>query len=115
MGGGGRGWVWAQGARLLHARPHTRTYTPVRHPASACRSLTSVVPVENPLASSEPELLEMSPEQAEQTQLKLAVLRGAVEAATPHRRAAARGAGVCCCTVTLDAWVVPPYCRAWEV
>ena len=33
------------------------------------RSITSVVPVENPLASDEPELLEMSPEQAEATQL----------------------------------------------
>ena len=33
------------------------------------RSITSVVPVENPLASDEPELLEMSPEEAEGTQL----------------------------------------------
>ena len=33
------------------------------------RSLTSVLPVENPLASDEPELLEMSPEEAEGTQL----------------------------------------------
>lgn len=33
------------------------------------RSITSVVPVENPLASAEPELLELSPEEAEGTQL----------------------------------------------
>ena len=33
------------------------------------RSITSVLPVENPLASDEPELLEMSPEEAEGTQL----------------------------------------------
>ena len=33
------------------------------------RSITSVVPVENPMASDEPELLEMSPEEAEGTQL----------------------------------------------
>lgn len=36
---------------------------------SESRSITSVVPVENPLASDEPELLEMSPEEAEGTQL----------------------------------------------
>lgn len=36
---------------------------------SESRSITSVVPVENPLASNEPELLEMSPEEAEGTQL----------------------------------------------
>jgi len=33
------------------------------------RSITSVLPVENPLASDEPELLQMSPEEAEGTQL----------------------------------------------
>lgn len=33
------------------------------------RSITSVVPVDNPLTTDEPELLEMSPEQAEETQL----------------------------------------------
>lgn len=33
------------------------------------RSITSVVPVDNPLNTDEPELLEMSPEQAEETQL----------------------------------------------
>lgn len=36
---------------------------------SESRSITSVLPVENPLASDEPELLEMSPEEAEGTQL----------------------------------------------
>ena len=33
------------------------------------RSITSVVPVDNPLTTDEPELLQMSPEQAEDTQL----------------------------------------------
>ena len=33
------------------------------------RSITSVVPVDNPLTTNEPELLQMSPEQAEDTQL----------------------------------------------
>ena len=33
------------------------------------RSITSVLPVDNPLATDEPELLEMSPEEAEGTQL----------------------------------------------
>ena len=33
------------------------------------RSISSVLPLENPLASDEPELLQMSPEEAEGTQL----------------------------------------------
>lgn len=33
------------------------------------RSIANVIPLDNPLASDEPELLSMSPEQAEATQL----------------------------------------------
>lgn len=33
------------------------------------RSIATVIPLDNPLASEEPELLAMSPEQAESTQL----------------------------------------------
>lgn len=36
---------------------------------SEARSITTVIPLDNPLASDEPELLAMSPEQAEDTQL----------------------------------------------
>ncbi len=62
------------------------------------RSLTSVVPVCDPLTTDEPELLEMSPEQAEETQLCAPRLRQARAAwpcsgvrwrrCPPHRRPA---------------------------
>ena len=79
------------------------------------RSLTSVVPVDDPLAAAaEPELLEMSPDQAEATQLKLSELARAVRRATPRRAAADAGADCGCCTVTLNAATVPAYCRAWD-
>jgi hypothetical protein len=85
------------------------------------RSLTSVVPVgggESALAAAaaQPELLDMSPDQAEATQLKLADLGRAVRRAAARRGAAEGGADVCgLCTVTLNAVTVPPYVRrAWE-
>jgi len=90
------------------------------------RSLTAVVAVGGgsaadawpaSAAASEPELFEMSPAQAEDTQLKLDALREAVGRACRRRRALARGVDVLgCCTVTLNAAAVPAYVRAaWEL
>ncbi len=82
------------------------------------RSLTAVVPVENPgLAAAEPELFDLSPDQAEATQLKLAELARAVRACSGHRARAEAGVDLCCglCTLTGNGARVPQYCRAWEL
>ena len=82
------------------------------------RSLTAVVPVENPgLAAAEPELFDLSPDQAEATQLKLAELARAVRACSAHRARAEAGVDLCCglCTLTGNGARVPQYCRAWEL
>ncbi|KAK9838477.1 hypothetical protein WJX81_001623 [Elliptochloris bilobata] len=55
------------------------------------RSITSVVPVCDPLTTDEPELLEMSPEQAEATQLKLSELERELRHSTQHRQHYAAG------------------------
>ena len=93
-------------------RPHT-PHTQPQGPASqnAASGLTASA------AASEPELFEMSPAQAEDTQLKLDALREAVARSCRHRRALARGVDVLgCCTVTLNAAAVPGYVRAaWEI
>lgn len=60
----------------LHGLPEVCNAA-ARHMGGGClvqeyaenRSITSVVPVDNPLTTDEPELLQMSPEQAEDTQL----------------------------------------------
>lgn len=82
------------------------------------RSLTAVVPVENPgLAAAEPELFDLSPDQAEATQLKLAELARAVRACSGHRARAEAGVDLCCglCTLTGNGARVPQYCRVWEL
>ena len=82
------------------------------------RSLTAVVPVENPgLAAAEPELFDLSPDQAEATQLKLAELARAVRACSGYRARAEAGVDLCCglCTLTGNGARVPQYCRAWEL
>lgn len=85
------------------------------------RSLTSVVPVGGgelaaAAAAAQPELLDLSPEQAEATQLKLAELGRAVRRAAPRRGGGEAGTDVCgLCTVTWNAVTVPAHCRlAWE-
>ena len=83
------------------------------------RSLTSVVPVGGgelaaAAAAAQPELLDLSPDQAEATQLKLAELGRAVRAAAPRRGAAEVGTDCGCVTVSWNSVTVPPYCRAWE-
>lgn len=83
------------------------------------RSLTSVVPVGGgelaaAAAAAQAELLDLSPDQAEATQLKLAELGRAVRAAAPRRGAAEVGTDCGCVTVSWNSVTVPPYCRAWD-
>lgn len=82
------------------------------------RSLTAVVPVDNPvLAAAEPELFDLSPDQAEATQLKLAELARAARACSGNRARAEAGVDLCCglCTLTGNGARVPQYCRAWNL
>ncbi|EIE25023.1 hypothetical protein COCSUDRAFT_61272 [Coccomyxa subellipsoidea C-169] len=79
------------------------------------RSITSVVPVDNPLTTDEPELLEMSPEQAEETQLKLVELERELRAAARKRHEYAEGRECFCCTCVFHSFVIPAYVRTWDL
>ncbi|BDA41262.1 hypothetical protein COCOBI_02-0420 [Coccomyxa sp. Obi] len=79
------------------------------------RSITSVVPVDNPLTTDEPELLEMSPEQAEETQLKLRELERELRAAAQKRHEYAEGRECFCCTCVFHSFVIPAYVRTWDL
>ncbi|KAK9819583.1 hypothetical protein WJX72_000010 [[Myrmecia] bisecta] len=79
------------------------------------RSITSVVPVENPLTTHEPELLEMSPEQAEETQLKLRELEREIGRVTLGRQRYTAGWECLFCTCVCHRWVIPPYLRTWDL
>lgn len=82
---------------------------------SEARSITTVIPLDNPLASDEPELLAMSPEQAEDTQLKLAELEREMRKVTQQRAAHAAGRECCCCTVVFHRAVIPAAVRVWDL
>ncbi|CAL5222723.1 g5127 [Coccomyxa viridis] len=71
------------------------------------RSITSVVPVDNPLTTNEPELLQMSPEQAEDTQLKLSELERELRKTAANRHAYAEGTECCCCTTVFHSYTIP--------
>ncbi|KAK9801401.1 hypothetical protein WJX73_006338 [Symbiochloris irregularis] len=79
------------------------------------RSIANVIPLDNPLASDEPELLSMSPEQAEATQLKLAELEREVRKVTQQRARHAQGRECGCCTVVFHRSVIPPAVRVWDL
>lgn len=79
------------------------------------RSITSVLPVENPLASDEPELLQMSPEEAEGTQLKLQELEREAAKVALERQKLAAGRECCCCTFVFHSYVIPSYIRVWDL
>ncbi|CAK0783750.1 hypothetical protein CVIRNUC_006949 [Coccomyxa viridis] len=79
------------------------------------RSITSVVPVDNPLTTDEPELLQMSPEQAEDTQLKLSEFERELRKTAANRHAYAEGTECCCCTCVFHSYTIPAYVRTWDL
>lgn len=74
-----------------------------------CRGIASVLPVKAP---GEPELLEMSPEQAEQTHIKLQELE---ELARLRRQQRSRSLSCYCCMISMHDHLVPDYLRSWEM
>jgi len=79
------------------------------------RSISSVLPLENPLASDEPELLQMSPEEAEGTQLKLQELEREAAKVALERQKLAAGREFLCCTFVFHSYVIPSYVRVWDL
>lgn len=73
------------------------------------RGIASVLPVKG---NGEPELLEMSPEQAEQTHIKLQELE---ELARLRRHQRSRSFSCFCCMISMHDYSVPDYLRAWEM
>mmetsp|Transcript_1370 Transcript_1370/g.4082 ORF Transcript_1370/g.4082 Transcript_1370/m.4082 type:complete len:433 (+) Transcript_1370:323-1621(+) len=79
------------------------------------RSIAAVVPLQAQLAALEPELLGLSPEQAEGTQLKLASLEEQIAAATQSRGRHAAGTRLLCCTCVCHRYLLPAYLRSWDL
>lgn len=73
----------------------------------------AVVPVSTPNDTSEPQLLSMSPEQAEETAAKLRELEADMLLSRQGNR---RGVSLCGCLVlTLASDTLPEHLRVWEM
>lgn len=79
------------------------------HEFKDVRGIASVLPVKG---QGEPELLEMSPEQAEQTHIKLQELE---ELARLRRQQRSRSLSCYCCMISVHDHLVPDYLRSWEM
>ena len=74
--------------------------------------ITSVIPVRNPHDTSEPQLLGMSPEQAEETTAKLREL----ETDMLLRRQEEENSFTCCgLVISLEKNSIPDHLRVWEM
>lgn len=77
------------------------------------RGISSVIPVSQPNDTQEPELLEMSPEQAEETAVKLRELEHELMLT---RQESARGRVMCCgFVVSRQSSTLPDHLRVWEM
>lgn len=76
------------------------------------RAITSVVPVLQPNDTTEPELLEMSPEQAEETAAKLKELEHEL---LLGRQESAKGCVCCGLVLTRQSQTLPEHLRVWEM
>jgi len=77
------------------------------------RGISSVIPVSQPNDTQEPELLEMSPEQAEETAVKLRELEHELMLT---RQESARGRVMCCGFVlSRQSSTLPDHLRVWEM
>ncbi|KAL4443742.1 hypothetical protein ABPG75_011479 [Micractinium tetrahymenae] len=81
------------------------------HEFADARGIASVVPVNAPNDTSEPQLLSMSPEQAEETAAKLRELELELMLRRQENR---RGWPCCCFMITLASDTLPDHLRVWE-
>lgn len=76
------------------------------------RGILAVIPVANPNDTSEPQLLSMSPEQAEETAAKLRELETEM---LLRRQEIARGITCCGLVLTRKKDTIPDHLRVWEM
>lgn len=81
------------------------------HEFKDIRGIASVVPVAD-MHTTEPELLQMSPEQAEQTHVKLQELEAQAKL---QRQVMAHSFACLCCMLSCHEFQVPDYLKSWEM